>query len=84
MASERDRTPLDETACRPISAVMGHQTSTTARLVFNTLGHVLLQQRDHLPTIREPGTWDVWGGYGEEGETYQTILSCYQQGRLTR
>jgi 8-oxo-dGTP pyrophosphatase MutT (NUDIX family) len=69
MASERDTAPLDETACRTIGDVMRHQTRTTAILVFNKLGHVLLQKRDHLPTIREPGKWDVWGGHCEEGET---------------
>lgn len=53
---------------------MGHQTSTPAILVCNMLGHVLLHQRDHLPTIREPGTWDVWGGYGEAGETPKAAL----------
>jgi 8-oxo-dGTP pyrophosphatase MutT (NUDIX family) len=69
MASERDQAPLDETACRTIREVMGHQTRTTAILVFNKLGHVLLQKRDNLPTIREPGKWDVWGGHCEGGET---------------
>ena len=69
MASERDQTPLDETACRTIREVMGHQTSTTARLGFNTLGHVLLQKRENIPTIREPRTWDVRGGPCEEEET---------------
>ena len=69
MAFERDQTPLDETACRMIREVMGHQTSTTARLGFNTLGHVLPQQCDHLPTIRESGTWDVRGGPCEDEET---------------
>jgi 8-oxo-dGTP diphosphatase len=48
---------------------MGHQTSTTAILVFNTFGHVLLQKRSDIPTIREPGTWDVWGGHCEAEET---------------
>jgi 8-oxo-dGTP pyrophosphatase MutT (NUDIX family) len=48
---------------------MGPQTRTTAILVFNKLGHVLLQKRDDIPTIREPGKWDVWGGYCEAGET---------------
>ena len=48
---------------------MGDQTSTTAILVFNTIGHVLLQKRDDIPTIREPGKWDVWGGHCEAGET---------------
>jgi len=48
---------------------MRHQTRTTAILVFNTVGHVLLQKRDNIPTILEPGKWDVWGGYCEAGET---------------
>lgn len=74
MTSEQDPTPLEATACSTIRAVMGHQTSTPAILVCNMLGHVLLHQRDHLPTIREPGTWDVWGGYGEAGETPKAAL----------
>jgi ADP-ribose pyrophosphatase YjhB (NUDIX family) len=48
---------------------MGHQTSTTAILAFNTLRHVFLQKRDHISTIRERGKWDVWGGHCEAGET---------------
>jgi 8-oxo-dGTP diphosphatase len=50
---------------------MGKQTRTTAILVFNGLGHVLLQKRDNIPTIQEPGKWDVWGGHCEEGETFE-------------
>ena len=50
---------------------MGKQTRTTAILVFNGLGHVLLQKRDNIPTIQEPGMWDVWGGHCEEGETFE-------------
>lgn len=48
---------------------MGHQMRTTAILVFNRLGYVLLQKRDNIPTIQEPGKWDVWGGHCEMGET---------------
>ena len=48
---------------------MGHKTRTTAILVFNKVGHVLLQKRDNIPTILEPGKWDVWGGHCEAGET---------------
>ncbi|MDQ3831720.1 MAG: NUDIX domain-containing protein [Candidatus Tectomicrobia bacterium] len=48
---------------------MGHQTKTTAILVFNKVGDVLLQKRDQIPTIQEPGKWDVWGGHYEAGET---------------
>jgi 8-oxo-dGTP diphosphatase len=48
---------------------MRHQTRTTAILVFNTVGHVQLQKRDNIPTILEPGKWDVWGGHCEAGET---------------
>jgi 8-oxo-dGTP diphosphatase len=50
---------------------MGNPTRTTAILVFNALGHVLLQKRDNIPTIQEPGKWDVWGGQCEEGETFE-------------
>jgi 8-oxo-dGTP diphosphatase len=46
-------------------------TRTTAILVFNQLGLVLLQKRDDIPTIREPGKWDVWGGHCEEEETFE-------------
>ena len=48
---------------------MGQTTRTTAILVFNTFGRVLLQKRDNTPTIQEPGKWDVWGGHCEAGET---------------
>jgi len=48
---------------------MGKQMRTTAILVFNRVGHVLLQKRDNIPTIPEPGKWDLWGGHCEEGET---------------
>jgi 8-oxo-dGTP diphosphatase len=48
---------------------MGTQTRTTGILVFNRLGHVLLQKRDSIPTIQEPGKWAVWGGHCEAGET---------------
>lgn len=48
---------------------MGTQTGTTAILVFNQDGQILLQKRDNIPTIREPGKWDVWGGHCEAGET---------------
>jgi 8-oxo-dGTP diphosphatase len=50
---------------------MGNRPRTTAILVFNGLGHVLLQKRDNIPTIQEPGKWDVWGGHCEEGETFE-------------
>ena len=50
---------------------MGSQTRTTAILVFNPLGHVLLQKRDNIPTIQEAGKWDVWGGHCEAGETFE-------------
>jgi 8-oxo-dGTP diphosphatase len=48
---------------------MEQTTRTTAILVFNTFGLVLLQKRDNIPTIQEPGKWDVWGGHCEAGET---------------
>lgn len=48
---------------------MGSHRRTTAILVFNTRGRVLLQKRDTVPTIQEPGKWDVWGGHCEAGET---------------
>ena len=48
---------------------MRYTTGTAAILVFNKVGCVLLQKRDNIPTIREPGKWDVWGGHCEEDET---------------
>ncbi len=48
---------------------MESQTRTTAILVFDRAGHVLLQKRDNVPTIQEPGKWDEWGGHCEAGET---------------
>jgi 8-oxo-dGTP diphosphatase len=59
----------DQTECSNRGDVMGNQTRTTAILVFNRVGHVLLQQRTKIPTIPEPGKWDLWGGHCEEGET---------------
>ena len=50
---------------------MGSRTRTTAVLVFNAFGRVLLQKRDDIPTIQEPGKWDVWGGHCEAGETFE-------------
>jgi 8-oxo-dGTP pyrophosphatase MutT (NUDIX family) len=48
---------------------------TTAILVFNKGGHVLLQKRDNIPTILEPGKWDVWGGHCRAGETPEACAS---------
>jgi 8-oxo-dGTP pyrophosphatase MutT (NUDIX family) len=48
---------------------------TTAILVFNKGGHVLLQKRDNIPAIMEPGKWDVWGGHCETGETPEACAS---------
>jgi 8-oxo-dGTP diphosphatase len=48
---------------------------TTAILVFNKGGHVLLQKRDNILTILEPGKWDVWGGHCEAGETPEACAS---------
>ena len=73
--------PLEQPASRTIREVMGPQTRTTAILVFNKLGHVLLQKRDNIPTIREPGKWDVWGGHCEAGETPEAcaIRELYEE-----
>jgi 8-oxo-dGTP pyrophosphatase MutT (NUDIX family) len=60
---------LDQTACKRRRVVMEDKARTTAILVCNKVGHVLLQKRDNLPTIEEPGKWDVWGGHCEVGET---------------
>jgi 8-oxo-dGTP pyrophosphatase MutT (NUDIX family) len=54
---------------------MENKTRTTAILVFNKSGYVLLQKRSNIPTIREPGQWDVWGGHCEEGETPEACAS---------
>jgi 8-oxo-dGTP diphosphatase len=43
--------------------------------VFNIFGLVLLQKRDNIPTIQEPGKWDVWGGHCEAGETPEACAS---------
>jgi len=48
---------------------MRPNVKTSAILVFNRLGYVLLQKRDDILTIQEPGKWDVWGGHCEAGET---------------
>jgi 8-oxo-dGTP diphosphatase len=48
---------------------MSPQARTSAILVFNKFGDVLLQKRDNILTIQEPGKWDVWGGHCEAGET---------------
>ena len=54
---------------------MRPKMSTTAILVFNKGGQVLLQKRDNIPTILEPGKWDVWGGHCEGGETPEACAS---------
>jgi 8-oxo-dGTP diphosphatase len=48
---------------------MRPKVRTTAILVFNKLGYVLLQKRDNILTVQEPGKWDVWGGHCEARET---------------
>jgi 8-oxo-dGTP pyrophosphatase MutT (NUDIX family) len=69
--SHRCTGQLDQIVGRNFNDVMGSQTRTTAILVFNATGHVLLQKRDNIPTIQEPGKWDVWGGHCEAGETFE-------------
>jgi ADP-ribose pyrophosphatase YjhB (NUDIX family) len=64
------------TACENIRDAMGNQARTTDILVFNRVRHILLQKRDHLPSIQEPGKWDVWGGHCEEGETSEACAIC--------
>jgi ADP-ribose pyrophosphatase YjhB (NUDIX family) len=54
---------------------MRSKMNTTAILVFNKGGHVLLQKRDNIPTILELGKWDVWGSHYEEGETPEACAS---------
>jgi 8-oxo-dGTP pyrophosphatase MutT (NUDIX family) len=49
---------------------------TTAILMFHKVGHVLLQKRNHIPTIHEPGRGDVWGGHCTAGEMPETCAIC--------
>jgi 8-oxo-dGTP diphosphatase len=60
---------------------MGNLAKATAILVFNRHGLVLLQKRDNIPSIPEPGKWDVWGGHCEEGETFEAcaIRELYEE-----
>lgn len=51
-----------------------HRLSTTSGLgvsaiLINSLGQVLLQQRDDNPAIRYPGHWSLFGGTVEDGES---------------
>lgn len=41
----------------------------TGWVLENSEHKYLLQLRDNIPTIRYPGTWDLFGGAIEEGET---------------
>jgi NDP-sugar pyrophosphorylase family protein len=49
---------LGETNARGVSAIL-----------INSLGQVLLQQRDDNPAIRYPGHWSLFGGTIEDGES---------------
>jgi 8-oxo-dGTP pyrophosphatase MutT (NUDIX family) len=42
-------------------------------IVIDTLGRFLLQQRDNIPGIVQPGKVGLFGGHREDGETY---LQC--------
>jgi NDP-sugar pyrophosphorylase family protein len=44
-------------------------------ILINSLGQVLLQQRDDNPAIRYPGHWSLFGGTVEEGESAATAAA---------
>lgn len=51
------------------------QQETTAIIIFNKQGKILLQKRDNIPTIKDPGKWDFWGGYCEDVEDAKKIAN---------
>jgi NDP-sugar pyrophosphorylase family protein len=55
---------LEETQGQGVSAIL-----------INSLGQVLLQQRDDNPAIRYPGHWSLFGGTIEDGESPETAVA---------
>lgn len=51
---------------RRLGETKGHGVSA---ILINSLGQVLLQQRDDNPAIRYPGHWSLFGGTIEDGES---------------
>jgi 8-oxo-dGTP pyrophosphatase MutT (NUDIX family) len=43
-------------------------------IIIDTQGRFLLQQRDNVPGIQQPGKVGLFGGHREEGETYLQCL----------
>lgn len=48
---------------------MNHKPVQVALAVLHTNGQFLMQLRDHIPGIRYPGCWGLFGGHLEPGET---------------
>lgn len=46
----------------------------TAIIIVNSEGKVLLQHRDNNPNIKYPGTWVLFGGGNEAGETPEQTI----------
>jgi 8-oxo-dGTP diphosphatase len=44
---------------------------TVGVILVNAAGHVLMQLRDDIPTIADPGCWAVPGGGQDEGESLE-------------
>jgi 8-oxo-dGTP diphosphatase len=44
-------------------------------ILMNSLGQVLLQQRDDNPAIRYPGHWSLFGGTMEDGESASAAVA---------
>src|SRR5579871_2442796 len=46
--------------------------TTVGVLLLNARGELLMQLRDDIPTITDPGCWAVPGGGVDPGESYET------------
>jgi 8-oxo-dGTP diphosphatase len=53
--------------------VKSRHREIASALIIDTRGRFLLQQRDQVPGIAQPGKIGLFGGHREEGETY---LEC--------
>jgi NDP-sugar pyrophosphorylase family protein len=57
---------------KQLAATSGQGVSA---ILINSLGQILLQQRDDNPAIRYPGHWSLFGGTVEEGETASAAVA---------
>jgi 8-oxo-dGTP diphosphatase len=62
---------LDERGCKEWTEAMLREGASV--ILFDTDGHLLLQLRDNLPHIRDPGKISLFGGRREGSESF---LDC--------